>query len=304
MKSLAFLWTLLLLLSPVMVLAQEEEDTATERTYELYVPESYEEGTALPLLFVLHGAGGEGLWMEQITGFNDLAEEHGFIVVYPDGLHNNWDFGGGIMTPEGEVIASDDVGYLTGLIDTLAEDYSIDRGRVFATGFSNGGSMAYTLACEAPETFAAVASVAAPLSVYIAGGCSEMPISVMIIHGTDDPILQWESTYAQDGRLIAFSAIETVTWWAEHNGCDPDAIDFTEIEDADPTDGSTVRLLKMVECEAETEAVIYGIYGGGHTWAGHPFPTAFDIGATNMDIDASQAIWEWFASLPSREVVE
>jgi polyhydroxybutyrate depolymerase len=285
----------------VLALLVQDIDFA-DRTYELYVPASYSDGQPAPLLLVLHGAGGTGARSQGWLGLDELAEENGFIVAYPDGLANNWDFGNGLPTRTGTPYRVDDVGFLVWLVDEIGKDYTIDRERVFAAGMSNGALMAYRLACEAPETFAAIAAVAAPVYVPAVRGCEDTPVSVLFIHGTEDPILSWERVLTRNGQVIGLSAFDTFAFWSRHNGCsqDVDDIHAEALPDTDPDDGSTVRHLALTDCADGTEVQFYGIEGGGHTWPGHAFDVDIELGNLNMDMDASAVIMDWLAGLPVR----
>lgn len=276
-----------------------------ERTYEIYVPASYTAQEPAPLLLVLHGAGGTGARSQGWLGLDALAEESGFIVVYPDGIAHNWDVGTGIPTADGP-IRSDDVAFLVWLVDHIGTRYTLDRTRVYVTGMSNGALMAYKLACAAPDTFAAVAGVAAPLYVPVIRDCSETPMSILMIHGTDDRILPWNRVQLNNGQLFGLSAIDSFSFWAQRNGCnqDPAAITGETLPDVDPDDQSTVRRIMLSDCEANTQVVLYGIEGGGHTWPGRPFDVDIELGALNRDIDASVIIMDWLVNLPLRQQTE
>lgn len=130
-----------LLLSITFTIHAQDEYTLEhddyERTYQLYVPESI--GESPPLLIVLHGGGGNSGGMMVMTGFNDLADEAGFVVIYPDGIENFWNNGVDISERTAIRENVDDVGFVTSLIDEVAQMMPIDRAQVFATGFSNGG---------------------------------------------------------------------------------------------------------------------------------------------------------------------
>ncbi|MCC6617166.1 MAG: hypothetical protein IT320_27075 [Anaerolineae bacterium] len=276
-----------------------DETPFEDREYDLFLPQRDADDDALmPLLFVLHGASGSGPGTRQWLGFDDLAQAAGFAVVYPTGVANNWDFGGGIRTADG-LILSDDVSYLVWLAEQLEAEYPIDSARVYATGMSNGAQMAYYLACQAPETFAAVAGVAAPLSGATAARCAQSSISVLMVHGTLDPILYWQPQYTTNGQVISLGATGTLEFWAQRNRCnvEDDAIVVEEIPDADPDDGSTIRHVALDDCADHTNVQFYGVIGGGHTWPGHPLDISIDLGPTNMDIDATALILDWLQGL-------
>jgi len=280
------------------------DDTPFEdREYEVFVPErDADDDTLMPLLFVLHGASGTGPGTRRWLGFDDLAQEAGFVVVYPTGIANNWDFGGGIRTPDG-ILLSDDISYLVWLAEQLEAEYPIDSARVYATGMSNGAQMAYYLACRAPETFAAVAGVAAPLSGATAARCAQSPISVLMVYGTLDNILLWQPQYTASGQVISLGATGTLEFWAGRSQCnvEEEAMVLEELPDVDPDDGSTVRHVGLDECAEGTNIQFYGVVGGGHTWPGHPLDIDIDLGPTNMDIDATALILDWLQGLNAPE---
>jgi polyhydroxybutyrate depolymerase len=301
----------LLLVMSLGVVAQEETPEATPdgRTYEIFVPSSYDPDVPTPLVMALHGAGGSGAGMQRFSGLDATAEKYGFIAVYPDSLFNNWNFGGYIPGPPTSLRSVDDVRFLAGLVNDLSEEYNIDRDKVFVTGHSNGASMAYLLVCDAPGVFAGLAAVSAPIPVMLAENCENKltePLSFMLIQGTNDQILTWNETYSQlTGELVALSAVDTMIFWAVMDECDADTLDGGELPDVDPDDGSVVRYSTLTGCANNTQVVLYGIIGGGHTWPGHP-TTMDSLGSVNMDIDASDLIWEWFDGLddPAPETEE
>ena len=274
-----------------------------ERIYEIFVPEREEnDDSAMPLLLVLHGASGTGAGSRRWFSFDEYAQDAGFIVVYPTGIANNWDFGGGIHTRT-RIFRSDDVGYLVWLVDQVALEYPIDRERVYATGFSNGAQMAYYLACRAPETFAAIAGVAAPLSGATAAGCAEATTPVLMIMGTLDPILSWQPQRTASGQIVNLGANGSVAFWSQRNQCSEaqDAIIIEDLPDSDTEDRSTVRRIGLTDCTDGAQVQFYGVIGGGHTWPGHPITVTIQLGATNLDIDATQIIVDWLTQLSELE---
>lgn len=288
---------LLLILTILPVVAQEDTPDADfdARTYELFVPEGYDADTPIPLVMVLHGASGSGARSQSWLGFDELAEAENFIVVYPDGLYNNWDFGAGVPIPNG-TIQVDDVGYLTYVVDELEGTYNIDPAQVFVAGMSNGAIMAYRLACEAPDTFKAVAGVAAGVYTMAVQNCDQ-PIPVLFIQGSEDQIIPWDGTMLND-QYVGLSAADSLSFWAQLNGCNikTDAVIQTDLPDTDKEDSSTVKHISMTDCAEGTQVQFYAVVGGRHTWPGHPFDVEMELGTLNMDMDATQVIWDWFKS--------
>ena len=140
----------------------------------------------------MHGAG--STWFEQVflSDFNLLADEHGFIAVYPQGYGNTWNSGPRCCSPANRD-GIDDVGFLTAVIDEVAARHPIDRAAVFANGMSNGGYMSARLMCDAPDAFVAAASVtgAGPWEDFTANCNLDRPYPYMHIHGTFDFVVPY-----------------------------------------------------------------------------------------------------------------
>ncbi|HET8880766.1 MAG TPA: PHB depolymerase family esterase, partial [Solimonas sp.] len=149
-----------------------------ERHYVVHKPDGIG-NRAVPLVVALHGGVGTGKIMEEQTGLDAVADQHGFIVVYPDGVGRAWNAGSCCAKPMKERI--DDVGFIRAVIADVKRDYKIDATRVYGTGFSNGAMLLHRIACEAPDTFAAIAPVSGGPMV---SNCNERtPIPTLLIQG-------------------------------------------------------------------------------------------------------------------------
>lgn len=266
-----------------------------ERTFTVHVPETPLDPA--PLVIALHGRGGDGSSMERLTHMSDVADQEGFIVAYPDGLDNEWNF---VLNIPGYPNAHDDSLFLAALVDQLAEDYAIDSTRVYVAGFSNGGFMAQRLACEHPEQYAAYASVGAAGFGGMPLVCQErgsVPAPMLLMHGTQDFVVPFDGETVRRGdRMITllYPVSNTVGFWSEFNGCQPEGV-VTDIPQTEGPEGTAVRVL-TIECPEETEVLLYVVLGGGHNWPGQEaFEPAEIFGAITHDINASQVIWEFFA---------
>jgi polyhydroxybutyrate depolymerase len=304
------LFILLLLLSSVVLLTgcftRDKGDPHTEvrsmvydgitRSYRVHIPPDVNTFTALVL--VLHGGGGTGKHTEQeLTqyDFNRLSEEHGFIVVYPDGIENRWNDG---RTENNPVTDVDDVGFLTTLIDSLTEEFSIDTNNVFSTGISNGGQMSYRLACERTEYFKAIAPVVSALHEGLFTYCTPLhPLSVFIIAGTDDPLVPYNGgpiTFLNRTYGAVRSMNETVQFWVTHNNCTKTPL-ISELPDIDPKNGCIVTTYEYANGLGNTTVLFYSINGGGHTWpSGGKYLTESLVGRICYDFNACEHIWAFF----------
>ena len=153
-----------------------------ERTYILHVPETV--SNPAPLVFVLHGGGGNGKGMIKLTGFNKVSDENGFIVCYPDGIDKHWNDGRKVNKSYKNGVEVNDVKYISLLIDSLESQYVIDSARIYVCGISNGGMMSFRLGCELNSKIAAIAPVAISMSEYLYSSCKPgKPVPLMYIFG-------------------------------------------------------------------------------------------------------------------------
>lgn len=270
-----------------------------ERTYRIHIPASYHKANPIPLLFVLHGGGGTGKAMEKLTlgGFNKLSDREGFIVVYPEGIGKNWNDGRDNVKYRAHREKIDDVGFLSELIDHLANKYKVDIKRVYVTGISNGALMSFRLACELSQRITAIAPVAGSMPENLPIRCSpSRPIPVLMISNTDDRLVPWEGGNIRFGRKTfgrALSVPETVKYWVNHNQCSASPSISME-PDTDPKDGTRVRKESYDQCRESSEVVLYAIEGGGHTWpGGDQYLPQWIIGKTSRDIDANEVVWNF-----------
>ena len=260
------------------------------REYLLHVPSSISKGDPVPLLFVLHGGGGEPKSAARITRMSDLADRQRFLVVYPAGLGHHWNDG------RIEVGAkADDVAFASAIIDDVAALYNVDRQRIFSTGISNGAFMSARLACELSDRVRAIALVAGTISDALQATCRpKRPVAVVMFSGTKDPIVPYGGGNVRGDRGKVWGAESIAATWAKANGCEaePKRRDLAVIDSSDPT---RVTLTRYQSCPRGAEVQLYTIHGGGHTWPGEkPYLPAFMVGKVTRQIDADDIMWKFF----------
>ncbi len=270
------------------------------RTYCMYVPDipAIHNREPLPLLIALHGAGGTAKGMEEnvtVGRFDELAREDGFIVVYPDGVQKQWNDGKNDTSSAKNNV--DDVHFISTLIDIISQRYNIDAKRIYVTGLSNGGMMAFRLACELSDRIAAIAAVAALMPENLASTIPNDKVSVLLIHGTDDPLVPWDGgnvhLFAIEGGRV-LSVTQTIEFWVKRDECTPQ-ISKTYLPDIDETDETRVWKEEYANAKDGARVVLYGIDGGGHSWpSGIVNLPQWIIGKTNSDVNACDIIWEFF----------
>jgi polyhydroxybutyrate depolymerase len=268
-------------LFPITFMTSED----VERSYFLYTPENLPEDA--PLVFMLHGYYGTAANFSAYTGMNEVADYEGFAVCYPQGLEDinfitHWNAN---LTSISDV---NDVLFLSELALSLQEEHGFSTDCTYSTGYSNGGYMSYTLACEHPEIFRGIGSVGGTMSgpdwLECSGEGSLVP--VVHLHGTSDNDVSYYATSQNPGNSWNGSpGVEAVVQqWADWNNCTE--VSTTTLPDLDTEDGSTVDLIKHTGGDYDYQAWLYRVNGGGHDW--------FGVWG-NMDINSSAVTWEFWS---------
>jgi polyhydroxybutyrate depolymerase len=236
-----------------------------ERQALVYVPSQYdpkkEEG--YPLLIALHGYGGDAMSMAEITGFSAIADREKFIVVYPEGIEHSWN--AYICCGKAQQNNIDDIGFMSHIIDNLSDRLSIDEKKVYLTGFSNGGMLAYYTAAQFPKKIVAIAPVAAsiggtrrPDTPLIQPSKFSSPISAVMIHAADDEYVPYEGGESPVENISFTSFEESLQYWKDQNNCDVEPIRSLSSND---------KIEKnKYECINGSVISTYVVQEGGHQW--------------------------------------
>lgn len=241
-----------------------------ERRYVLHVPSDLPAAVSVPLVLVLHGAGGVPEEIIAGSGWNALADERGLIVAYPAGEDESWNAGAccGVAASEG----NDDVGFLNALIAHLAGFAQVDPGRVVVVGHSNGGMMAYRLACDPNTQVLGAASVA---GTNMAGCQPAQPLSFLEIHGTADRIVPYGGGSSPEGESVGLPPFTPVAvsidWMVDALGCA-----------SEPVEQSASRTTTALwsGCAEGSQVQLVTLEGAGHSW---PTGRTFDATAVIAD---------------------
>ena len=245
-----------------------------ERSYFIHIPAGLTSQEASPLVFVFHGYQESGTSARNYTGFDQIADENSFIVVYPNGSGSSgarsWNGSGCCgYALQNEV---DEPAFVRAILADVETLLSVDAKRIYATGFSNGALLSYRLACEMSDTFAAVAPAG---GVLMYEPCApQQPVSLMHVHGMQDSVVPFEG----GGSGIQFPPVEeSLNAWMTLDGCSG--------EEQTEQDGILTHTTYGV-CEPGISVELYAIDGIGHSW-----PSQYVL-------PISQTIWEFFAAHP------
>jgi len=262
----------------------ELEHDGTTRSYELHVPPSYDGTTPFPLVLNFHGLTSNAGQQRLFSDMDRTADDNDFVVAYPNGLDSSWN--AGACCGQSAVDGVDDVGFARAVIDDLGKRGCFDLERVYATGMSNGGFMSHRLGCEASDVIAAIAPVAGVLGLAVEDCDPQRPVPVIHFHGTEDNLVPYDG----GGLASSISAPETADVWADMNGCLAEEPTTTFEE-------GMVTCQTVDQCSADASVVLCTIVGGGHCWPGQelcPDISGLDLGISTTDIDANQAMWDFF----------
>lgn len=268
------------------------------RKYKVHVPPNYNKNVPTPSVIYLHGGGGS-IKMSEKDGMEQSSDKLGFILVAPAGtgpfpnrllVWNGGKWDGGECCGSAVEKNIDDVGFISKMIDEIKGDFNVDEDHIYATGISNGGILAYRLACELSDKIAAVAPVAPPA---VPSDCRpSRPISIMHVHGTADPRVPFNGGEGAKERFVAQSAREMVDSWIEMNVC---PTGFTTAYQK-----GNAKCVSYKPCKSGTEVEFCTIEGGGHTWpSGSQYMSIDEVGPVSYDISFDQ-IWEFFEKNPMK----
>ena len=245
------------------------------REYLIYLPETYDGSTSLPVVMNFHGGSMDARSQMYLSDMRRLADEENFILIYPQGTRlkggdTHWNT---MVTSVGNKSDSDDIGFIDSMLDTIALTYNIDSSRVYATGYSNGAGFTFTLACNLGEKIAAIAPVAGLIATSTFESCGlSSKVSLIGFHGTSDK----ERPYGGiEGYL---ESVETVMrYWTENYGL----VAFSDTQ-LNTTNNLSIIHRFYDSDDEEIEVSYFTIVEGQHDW--------FDIEIDNANLN--QLIWQ------------
>lgn len=303
-----------------------------ERTFVVHLPTSYDSKNKYPLVILLHSTGQNALDMTRLSRFDPAADRNGVIAVYPNSYGVRWDIGvvaqpnrqvaprrgygrrgmgypGGGQWPGGPGgqggrgqerrqarNQANDLVFFDRMLDKLSTQYSIDTTRIFATGYSDGGLMAFRLGCSMSGRITAIAPVAAAMPKDMESWCGpSRGVPLLMLNGTADTVIHYYGGTVKGTGMAALSAEKTADAWAKLDRCTAKPTHTT----LPPRDkhGMKTRVDTYDDCRDGSQVVLYNIEGAGNTWpGGDQFMPEKEVGKTSADIDADEVIWKFFSN--------
>jgi polyhydroxybutyrate depolymerase len=284
------------------------------RDYRLHVPPAAAQGKPLPLVLNLHGATQNAQLEEIQSNMDPNADQNGYLVVYPDGTRISkvltpdpvakqaqygWNAGACCGLPITRHI--NDVGFLLKVIADIASRTPVNLRRVYMTGISNGGMMAYTMAAEASSHFAAISSVSGQVQLSSIHPTRAVP--TMEFHSINDPIAKWVGVPNRNPKL-RYSVMEGIDQWVKADGCSSTPHDGKPIVGAPGSisAGETATLVAYTHCRSGSEVALWRFTGSGHVWPGSTLNTGppstwilDGVGRGTVLVNANEVMWQFFS---------
>ena len=269
-----------------------------DRSYLIYVPANLSPQAAL--VIVLHGSGMDGARMRLCTGyeFDCLADQRGFVVIYPDGYRHNWNDCRKYATFPAKRENIDDMGFIRTLIARASIEQAIDEKQVYAFGYSNGGHMAFRLAIEAPDEIAAVGAVAASLPTPDASSCPQLGRTsrTMLINGTADPINPYQggivTLFGFASRGAVMSSMASAQHFAARNRVTDPPI-REQLPKGFSDDPTSVESLSWL-ASGKPVCSLCTVRGGGHVIPLRTYRFPRLLGRTTSALDAPREAIRFF----------
>ena len=270
------------------------EHDGHSRTYRVHVPRNYDAARPAPLVFALHGGGGSMEYMARDERYALIphSEKHGIVMVFPNGYSKlrsgkfaTWNAGrccGGARDQN-----VDDAGFIRRIVENVTMQLNIDRKRIYATGMSNGGLMAYRLACEMPEVFRAIAPVAGTDNT---AQCQpSRGVSVLHIHAKNDTHVLYNGGSGpgtpDKSAVTEFTSVpDTIAKWVRLNACTPTPRRVLD------KPGAFCELYTGCRDAAEVQLCVTD--SGGHSWPGAEKTRGEPA---SQAISANEVMWEFFS---------
>lgn len=253
---------------------------------EYYVSMPKDKSKPIPLIINFHGYRSNAIEQRGFSQMDDYAHQNGVGVIYPEGFKKSWNVGTAIPNNE------NDIGFTKALIDSVSSKYNVDSDRIYACGFSNGGTFSYELICGLSNKIAAFGSVGGNFIINQKRVCNiNREVPLIHIHGTKDRLQKY---YKSDRNFL--STVESVNFWAEYNQLDIKVVE--NIEDIHKVDRTSAQKHTYSKNNSNTKVIHLKVVDGGHLWLGSPISDWVILrllfGKNNHEINSSKELVDFF----------
>ena len=250
-------------------LAVDTEQIPTDRgAVPLYLPTNLDPGAEIPLVVSLHGYTGNATAHENYFNLRSRIDSDRFMLCVPNGTRDsqgNRFWNATDFCCDFENRNPDDSGYLRDLIETIVADHPVDVGSIHVIGHSNGGFMAYRMACEHADLIASIASLAGATYSNASSCTPSDPVHVLQIHGTADDTIRYGGQCIIPFIFCYPGAMESVETWAQYNRCTNVAENESPLDlDGSISGAETSRMILADGCDEHGSAELWRIEGGSH----------------------------------------
>lgn len=241
----------------------------------------------LPLVVMLHGAGGTAEVSEKATGWGAKGIAEGFLVCFPQALAPKPDEPVSFLKNP-SVWRKTDVPFLDAVLDDVCANYSVDGARIYLSGFSNGGSFSFTAGAALSHRVAAIGCVSGKQWSQRVEMARPVPAIYMV--GTDDPLnpIDGGDIVAPWGELFQHPPVwDGLRTWAATLGCP---------QQPETTADGPVRIDRFGPGAEGSELLVCTIEGAGHHWPGGvPVLNEKLAGKPTDALRATDVIWGFFS---------
>lgn len=257
------------------------------RTFLIHTPTGYSSLQKLPVVIALHGGFGNAFNLQNQSQLSVKADQEHFIVIYPEGVQGGFfnirTWNAGVCCGHAAASNIDDVHFIEELLDYLVSNYAVDQQRIYVTGMSNGGFMAYRLACELSDKIAAIAPVASSMTMDLCMPTN--PVPVIHFHSIQDDNVLYQGGYGSGASNHYSPPLDSIfNVWSELNEC--------SIQKDTLIDNNEYTLINWRECNCTSEIEFYLTEDGGHSWPGGN-PTLMGDPVSQV-INANDKMWDFF----------
>ena len=258
-----------------------------DRTREYYLSLPQDTSKPFPLIINFHGFKSHAIDQQGFSQMDNYAHQNGVGIVYPEGIKRSWNVGHKRMKNN-----EDDIGFVNALIDSVSSKYNIDSDRIYACGFSNGGTFSYELICGLSNKIAAFGSVGGNFIINEKRVCNiDREIPLIHIHGTKDRLQKYNKS---DRDFL--STIESFNFLVKYNQLDKTIVE--NITDVHKKDRTTVEKYTFYKNNSDTKVIHFKVVNGGHLWLGSPIGDWFFLrllfGRNNHEINSSKELVDFF----------